>query len=369
MTQHPRFPDAGEIRGLPGSAYTEPAILAEEKERIFFRSWHYACRADQLPATGDYLTIRLFDQQILLVRTSAGEIAAYYNVCPHRGHELCKGAGRASRIVCPYHRWTYTLEGRLIGARGHDGAQSFAREDIRLSPVRTDRLLDFVFVNPDPGARPLAKHAPGLAEQIAAACPDLALYRPKAGVDYFGGGYRANWKVLIDNFLECYHCEAAHPSFSDMMDIPGSTMEIFPTFTHQTIPWAGKPDNKAYRLDPEADALTGHFWFLFPNTAFSIFPGAKNFSVSHMLPVGADETVRPFHTFTPEGTDAASEAARAKWGLEVVNEEDKALCESVQRGYRQRGFDRGWYLVRPGEANVTEDAVRHFHRLWRAAMG
>lgn len=357
-----------DARTLPASTYVDPAVLEAEKEELFFRGWHFVGHAGRLAEAGQYVTTSIFDQDIFVIRGFDGELRAFYNVCPHRGHRLVDGSGSKSRIACPYHAWTYDLEGQLLRARGDGRDGGFSRSSICLSAVRVDRILDFVFINLDPRAEPLAEYAPGLADSIAAAVPDLADYEPRDDVDYFGGAYKCNWKVMLDNFLECYHCEVAHPSFADMMDITSNRFTLHDNYSYQYVSTARKAQNAAFPLDLEEDALEGHFWFLFPNTMLSVFPGVKNFSVSRAEPDGPEKTVRFFDTFAPPGTSREREEARSKWGLEVVNEEDKTLCENVQRGMHQRGYTQGYYFVDPERHNLTEEAVKFFHDLYRERM-
>lgn len=358
--------DVAGTRTLPAYYYTDPVVLEIEKTELFFKNWHYVCHMDRLDAPGKFVTASLFDQDFFLVRGKDGDIRAFYNVCAHRGHRLLDGAGQKTRITCPYHSWTYDLGGQLIGLRSSGQKQKFARSDICLSSIRVDRILDFVFINLDPGAIPLAEYAPGLADSIASKVPDLGIYSSQEQSDYFGGTYGCNWKIVIDNFLECYHCETAHASFSDLMDIANSRLSFHDTYSYQYIPTAGKADNAAFPLDLSEDDLDGHFWFLFPNTFFSVFPGVKNFSVSRSEPAGAHQTRRMFDMLAPASADHKDcrerVEARSKWGLEIVNEEDKALCENVQRGMHQRGYSQGYYLVEPDNHNLTEEGVHFFHR-------
>jgi choline monooxygenase len=362
IEQHAK--DIGDTRTLPASWYVDPVVHAVERDEIFFNSWRYVCHASLLGKPGQYVTASIFDQDIFVVCGQNNQLRAFYNVCPHRGHRLLDGKGSKKRISCPYHAWTYDLDGRLIRARG-DGADGlFAQSDICLSAVRVERLLDFIFINLNHDAAPLADHAPGLAESISTVVPDLSQYRPRDDIGYFGGAYGCNWKVAMDNFLECYHCETAHPSFADIMDISGNRFSFHKNYSYQFIPSAMKANNAAFPLDLQEDALDGHFWFLFPNTIFSVFPGVKNFSVSRVDADGPENTMRFFDSFAPPGVSKEREAARSDWGIAVVNQEDKALCENVQRGMHQRCYDKGYYFVDPDRQNLTEEAVRFFHRLY-----
>lgn len=308
------------------------------------------------------------DQRIVVIRGQDDEIRAFYNVCPHRGHQLVEGAGKKKIITCPYHAWSYDLTGRLVSARGSADKREFTGGDICLSSVRVDRMLDFFFVNADSNAAPIADYAKGLENSIRTILPDLGSYKLRDDAGYFGGDYECNWKIALDNFLECYHCEVAHKSFCSMMDVTRSTFSFHGNYIYQFVPSGGKETSAAYDIDLKEDAIDGLFWFLFPNIIFSIFPGTKNFSVSWLDPVSPDQSLRQFRMTTPENISKEREAARSKWGLEILNEEDRQLCRSVQKGMSQQGFNMGYYLVDPDRGNLSEDSVRYFHQLYLEQM-
>ncbi len=352
-----------------------PAGSGRGARKDFYRTWLYAAHAGELEAPESYLTFSIFDQELFLVRGHDDEVRCFYNVCPHRGHVLVEGAGRKRQIVCPYHAWTYALDGRLRGARGVSGETGVDKQGICLSQVRVDRILDFIFVNLDSEAQPLHEFAPGLADQILECCPDVRSYRPANDkAKGFDTTYvcNANWKAMLDNYLECYHCENAHPTFRDMMDIPASAFTLHQNFTHQVAPTGMKAENDAFPLNLEHDVTVGQFWFLFPNTTLGQFPGVPGFYISRFDPVSPDVTSRVTTSLVPQempDRDAARrDALRAEWNVNVVSAEDRALCENVQRGMHQRGFERGWYVTDPGAHNISEHAMRYFHSLYRGAM-
>ncbi len=203
--------DIGASRSLPGWAYIDTTVWRAEKQAIFYRHWHYVCHQSMLDAPGKYVTTAIRDQELFLTHGHDGEIRAFYNVCAHRGHPLVEGTGSAQRLVCPYHAWTYDLTGRLVGAPGANRTEGFVRSEICLSGVRVDRMLGFIFVNLDPEAPSLAEYAGGLPDAIRAAVPGIEGFLLQQGSEYFGPEIAANWKAVVDNFLECYHCGPAHP--------------------------------------------------------------------------------------------------------------------------------------------------------------
>ncbi|MCI5097199.1 MAG: aromatic ring-hydroxylating dioxygenase subunit alpha [Rhodobacteraceae bacterium] len=359
-------------RTLAARHYTSTQSLAAERE-LLLRSWQLAGHQSQLAEPGDFITLSLFEQNIFLVRDREGEVRAYYNVCPHRGHQLVEGSGQKAVLTCPYHAWTFGLDGRLRGLPKRDGTDAPARSEVCLTSVRVDTLAGFLFVNLDESAPSLAEFAPGLEAQLLERVPELSELEIE-GDSAYGHTYscKANWKVMLDNYLECHHCGPAHHSFDDMMNIAENRFELYQNYTYQMAPTARKAENAAFRLDLDHDVLDGQFWFLFPNTVFGQFPGARGFYASRFDPVTPDFTERrSFSLIAAEPTDPdmkARAAERAEWSTNVVSAEDRALCESVQRGMHQKGYQQGWYITDPDAHDISEHAMRHFHDIYLAAM-
>ena len=357
-------PDPALSDTLPGWVYTSEEVLAAEREKIFFRTWHYAGALDELRNPGDYVTTRLFDQSILVIRGRTGDLRGFYNVCQHRAHELLEGSGNARVVTCPYHAWSYHDDGTLRTARGAERQPHFTPERFCLKPIRTEIFADkFVFFNLDPAARALNDIAGDLAADIIAETPDYARLvpvppRPPRPM-------QANWKVVLDNFHECYHCGPAHPAFADMID-----MSCYRTTTNG--PWSkqkgqlAKTDNKAYPVGPDANHSTV-FWFLWPTTTFGFLPGSPSISVTSSRPITAGTSIRFFHNFALP--DAPEDEAKRIYGQTILGPEDIALCESVQRGLNSRGYQAGRFVHDPDGGQTTEAAVHHFHRCYAEAMG
>ncbi|GMG82132.1 ring-hydroxylating oxygenase subunit alpha [Paralimibaculum aggregatum] len=367
----PLSPEATQ-RTLPARYYTDEAVLEAER-RLLLDSWQLAGHAAQLPAPGDLLTTEVGGQDIVLVHGHDGAIRAFFNVCPHRGHRLVAEDGNRRVLTCPYHAWSFGLDGTLRGMRRTRTTEAPARAAIGLAEIRLDRLAGFLFVNLSGQAPALAEHAPGLEAQIRAHVPGLAAMVPEDG-PALGHSYRceANWKVLLDNYLECHHCGPAHRSFDDLMRISGSRFALFPNHTFQVAPTAMKADNAAFPLDLEHDVTVGHFWWLFPNTVLGQFPGVPGFYASRLDPVTPDRTERrTLSLIVAEPTDAGMmerHRARSDWSVNVVSREDRSLCESVQRGMRSMGFERGWYVTDPEAHGLSEHAMRHFHSRYLDAI-
>ncbi|MEO1492441.1 MAG: aromatic ring-hydroxylating dioxygenase subunit alpha [Pseudomonadota bacterium] len=363
-----RIVDIAASRTLPAYYYTDPAVLEIERRELFFRTWQYACHASVLAEPGCYTTFSIFDQDIMLVHGQDGVVRAFYNVCAHRGHQLVAGSGQKTRLTCPYHAWTYALDGRLVGVRGGEHTTKVAKSEICLSEIRVDRLLDFYFINLDPDAQPLAAYAPGLEAEIAAATPGWQDFVVTDNWRAFGAPFACNWKALVDNYLECYHCETAHPTFCDMFDCTGIRHDFAANHMRQHLPSAHKAENAAYALDLDHHVLDGNFWFLFPSTLLGYIPGAPSLSISRIVPTGAETCLRETEVYVAPDADPAHLKARDAFGAEKVGAEDRALVESVQRGMRQMGFNQGLYMIDPEEETFTEEGVRFFHSRYRDAL-
>ena len=349
---------------LPGPAYTSEENLAAEREKLFFRTWHYAGAASGLTNPGDYLTTRLLDQSVLVMRGRDGALRGFYNVCQHRAHELLEGNGNARVIVCPYHAWSYHDDGRLYRARGAERQPGFVPGQFCLKPVRVEVFAEkFVFFNLDSAAPRLADIAGDLAADIMAETPDFARLEPVSPAPPYP--IQANWKVVLDNFLECYHCGPAHPAFVDLIDMGCYRTTVAGLWSKQKGRLA-RPDNMAYPVAGDANPMTV-FWFLWPATTFGFLPGAPSLSVTATTPVAAGSTLRRFHNFAVPGS--VPDAAKCAYGQSVLVPEDIAICESVQRGLASRGYRTGCFVHDPEGRHTTEAAVHHFHQLYRVAMG
>ena len=363
-----------QLRTLPSRYYTEAAVLAREKEQIFFKSWQYACHVSELESPGAYVTTEILGQNVFVLRDKQGELRAFYNVCPHRGHKLVEGAGRKKVIVCPYHQWSYTLDGNLLNSRTTPTSETPGEARICLHAVRVDRLLDFIFVNLDPDAEPVAEFWPGLEDHVLAANPDVKNYTRSDSVSALHPvDLQANWKIHVDNFLECFHCRNGHESFCDMLDVPNQRQTLHKNYSYVFIPSSGKADNKAYPLDPEYDDMDLHFWHLFPNIGLAQFAGPGNLSISQWLPIGPNRAQRKITQLdVAEPTDPGMlerRELRTIWARDVLQPEDIGFIESVHQGMSQRCFEHGWYMIDPENEEISEVMLRHFHQTYLAHLG
>lgn len=356
----------GKSYTLPARFYHDPEIYELEKRAIFFDSWLYAGHVSQLQNPGDYLTTRIRDQNLFVIRSHSGELNAFYNVCAHRGHELLKGQGRTNVIVCPYHAWAYDFDGALKAARNSENVEGFNKCDFTLSKIRVEELCGLVFVNLNAEAESLKELTGDLEQEIRSYCP---------GVDELQFAQRdsyqvnANWKVLVDNFLECYHCASAHRDFVDLVD-----MDSYRTITRgiYSSQIAGAPrstDNSAFSFET-GDVDFGYAgWFLWPNLTIWIYPGETNLSVLQINPDGPEKTVEHQDWFLPTPEPSKQQRDAMAYQKDVLQPEDISLCESVQRGLKSDGYNQGRFMVDRTLSELSEHAVHHFQSMVVKALG
>ncbi|MEO0495639.1 MAG: ring-hydroxylating oxygenase subunit alpha, partial [Actinomycetota bacterium] len=351
---HHRDPAAS--MSLHADAYTSPMWFAHEQQTIFARTWQWIGHVEKLREPGSYVTADVAGMPIAVVRTRDHALKAYYNVCKHRAHELVAGEGTTRTIVCPYHAWTYDLDGRLTGARRTNDLVDFEPAEICLDEVQVTDFGGFVYVNLDPEAAPLAEQAGDLGAEIAEWAPDVEHLTFAHRLTY---EIESNWKNVVDNFLECYHCHVAHKDFVSLVD-----MDTYRVTTHgiysSHMAEAGKDSNSAY--DVSDATVTDHaVWWLWPNTCLMRYPGRGNFIVMHIIPIGPETTLETYDFFleTAEPNDAELDSIR--YIDEVLQPEDIGLVESVQRGMRTPAFKQGRIVHDPAGSGLSEHAVHHFH--------
>ena len=353
-----RHDDPARSHSLRAEAYTDPRWYEVERNAVFARSWQWVCHIEKLRAPGAYVTAEIAGRPVVVVRDRGGTLRGFYNVCKHRAHHLLAGEGTAGSMVCPYHAWTYDLTGSLVAARHTAGLPDFAPDDICLDPVAVEEFGGFVYAHLDPGAPPLHIAAAPLEEEIARWAPDVHDLTFAHRLTY---EIEANWKNVIDNFLECYHCHVAHRDFVSLVD-----MDTYVVTTHDLysshMAEAGKSANSAY--DVSQATVTDHaVWWLWPNTCLMRYPGRGNFIVMQVVPDGPGRTRETYDFFLETDEPDQAELESIRYVDEVLQPEDIALVESVQRGMATPAFDQGRLVVDPDGSGLSEHALHHFHGL------
>ena len=357
-------PDPHASSTLGADAYTDPAWLDLELDAIFSRSWQWVCHVEQLREPGAYVTAQVAGHPVAITRAADGELNAFYNVCRHRAHQLLEGAGTTRRIVCPYHAWSYDLTGQLLGAPLTQDLIDFDVADICLHGVRVEEFAGFVYVNLDAEAVPLIEQSGTLIEELARVAPDIERLTFAHRLTY---EIASDWKNVVDNFLECYHCPVAHKDFCTLVEMDTYEVVTDGIWSRQYAE-AGKTANSAYDVE-DASVTMQTVWWLWPNTCLLRFPGRPNFMVLQILPDGPGRTLETidFYLEKPEPSPAEVEAIR--YIDDVLQVEDIAIVESIQRGMASPAFEAGRIVVERGpggEENPSgrsEHAVHHFHGL------
>lgn len=352
--------DPSDSYTLPTWAYLDPEIYEREKREIFYREWQYAGWAGDVAEPGQYITAKIMDQGIIIIRDQAGELRGFHNVCQHRGHELLQGCGKVSAIICPYHAWAYKTDGSLRTARGARLTPGFDPSIFNLKPISVEVVADkLLFASLDPNATPLAEKISDLIADIRTEVPQFDALK-RVDIETYPGSrlfpVEANWKIVIDNFLECYHCRNAHPGLSSDID-----MATYKTTDHGL--WS-KQKGKT-RADDGAEVT---FWTLFPNVVLiNRSGGLPRLSVMNFaVPDGLTRTnAGLFDRYRLPGDENGPEVNH--WG--DVGREDRELCESVQRGLGSLGYDQGRFMYDPENGETTEVAVHGFHREISRALG
>ena len=349
-------------RTLPTPWYRSPDIFQIEKERIFCREWLTVCREEELPGPGDSQVLDVLGESILLVRNREGRIRAFYNVCRHRGARLCRAAdekvaaGRvqlsggitAGRlIVCPYHQWSYDLNGALVAAP-HLGADTgFDKQEYRLYPVDVDTWGGFVFVHLTPTeAKPLPSQLAGIPERLARY--PLATLAIGATIRY---QVEANWKIICENYNECYHCGGVHPELCAVVpsfrDAGGADLDWARGIPHRegayTFTTSGTTVRRAFPGLSDDERVRHKGELAYPNMFLSVAcDHVAAFILRPRAPERTDITCHfLFERHEMEKPSFDPSDAVDFWDL--VNRQDWTVCEAVQEGIRARVHGHGYF--------------------------
>ena len=325
-----------QARAMPTSVYTSEDFVEAELKHVFSKDWYCVGRADALSKTGDYVTAELAGQPIVVLRDADHQLRAMSNVCLHRMSTLLQGRGNAKTIVCPYHAWTYNLDGKLRGAPAMSQNDAFCKDHYRLPQVRCEEWLGWVFVCLDPDAEPVSVQLAEVADMIAAY--DMTNYSESFYEEHV---WDTNWKVLAENFMESYHLPVCHAGtigglskLEDMVCPPGR-----PAFNYHTIlkdeslRIAMAHPTKNNRLKGE-ERRTTYLLALYPSLMITLTPGYFWYISLH--PKGPGQVHIRFgggmsNDFA-EDTDISENFTQLKTLLDEVNVEDRGCTEKVFNG-------------------------------------
>ena len=353
-------------RALHPSFYLDPELQEREQELIFERTWQLAGHLSQLGQPGSYVTAWAGNQPVLVVRDEEGSLRAFRNVCRHRGSTLLTGSGQCkSAIRCRYHGWTYKLDGTLIGlpevrAFGED----LDKGSLGLFPARVEEMCGLVFVNLDPDAAPLASLVGDLPQRLERYdIPSLVPFSP------YHGEEPANWKVVVENYLDGYHIPIAHPALVRLLDYKRYEADIHDHWVWFEAPHREAPtDNWMVRLysrlvrpmpglRPE-DLRVWRYVFIYPNTTLDLYPDQVN--TWQIRPNGVDAVQDSYDCYRPAGSGPRTRLVQHinhRFNSEVLDE-DIDLVQSVQRGLATRDYSCGPLSAREAAVGWFADRVR-----------
>src|SRR6202165_5323096 len=354
-------------RALPAWVYSHPEMTRLEYERLLRPSWQIVCHVNSIPAPGDYVTLDLGADSVVAVRNSQGEIQAFHNVCRHRGARLLEGAGNCpGAITCPYHGWSYRLNGELRAMTARETFPALDRAQLSLKPVRVQLMFGFVFVCLAGNPRPLQEIWAGVAAEFA---PHRFEQMQPYGRMYIEH-WECDWKIAMDNYLESYHVPIGHPGlyrmftpdYDDQASVPGIARGISWLRTQESPRWAeGLYQRMIGRVAthlPENNRRCWRFYSALPNLGIDVFPDQMDFF--QVLPAGPGKcTVRGgVFGLLDERREMRAVRYLSSRIKTQVNNEDKWLCGRVQRGLASGSY-------RPGPLSQLERWMLEFHNLLR----
>ena len=350
------YPIKDGARTLPGKYYHSHEIYQEEVDKIFYKSWIYACRAEEIPLIGDYKLIEIADESLIIVKDKSNEIKALFNVCSHRGTQLCtepKGSFKSKSIQCPYHAWTYDLDGKLKSAPLMKESKDFQKDKCALHQAHVHIWEGFVFINLNKNPKPFEEQMKVLIGKFSDWKMDEL--RIAHHIKY---ELNCNWKLILQNYQECYHCPGVHPLLTDLTPVQsaqhdsnnGAVIGGFMDLTKQ----GGSMTMNGESAAPPICNVSGddlqriYYYSIFPNMLLTPHPDYVMFH--HITPLGPDKIINDcYWLFRPEIIDDPKAQSGIKSAVDfwdLTNKQDWTVCEQMQRGTKSARFTRGYYSGR-----------------------
>ncbi|MBI3406875.1 MAG: Rieske 2Fe-2S domain-containing protein [Planctomycetes bacterium] len=338
-------------RTIPSAWYFDPEVYALERRRIFANTWQLACRAEQVAGPGQFVTIDIAGEPILVLRDDQGTLRALHNVCRHRAAQVInEPEGKLTKLRCRYHGWTYDLTGRLRGTPEFEGVQEFHKEEQGLPALAVDTWGPFVFVRQGTPRESLGEYlAPFIERTRSMALEKLHFAGRKEYV------IDCNWKVFVDNYQDGgYHVNTVHPGLAGALDYSQYRTEIVGIHSVQIAPMKTSSDPTIGKVRSGSHA---YYWWIFPNLMVNLYQGMMDTNL--VLPVGPDRC-KVFFDFYFADVDGESNRKFIADSIAVAHQvqmEDQGVCEEVQRGLKSHSYDSGRFSVK------REAGGYHFHRM------
>ena len=344
--------DIRHARTLPAAFYRDPATFERVRERVLARGWQMIDGAERVAQPGAVLPFAFLpgciDEPLLLARDAAGELRALSNVCTHRGNLLVTDEAVVQSLRCRYHGRRFALDGRFLSMPEFEGARDFPSPADDLARIHLDRLGPLHFAALDP-AFPFESLIAPVRERTSSSRIDHLVLDPGGSREY---EIAANWALYCDNYLEGFHVPFVHAALAKTID--------YSTYHTELFAWSSVQIAQAIDRDDafEGSTVAAYYFFLFPNTMLNFYPWGL--SVNVVVPLAVDRTRIVYRTWV---LDASKRTRGAGAALDVVEHEDDAIVEQVQRGIGSRLYDRGRY------SPTRERGVHHFHRLLTRLLG
>lgn len=348
--------ELAQARTPPADWYTDPELAELERDAVFGRSWQVVARADQLVAAGSYVTALVGGEPVVAVRGADGTLRGFFNVCRHHAAAVAtEECGTARQLRCPYHGWSYGLDGSLKGAPEFEGVADFDRSAHGLVPVAVAEWESFVLVCLDRSAPPLGEFLGGLASSLAPLGISRLSFFERRSYEL-----RCNWKVFVDNYLDGgYHVPHLHKGLNGVLRYAEYTIENGERHCLQSSPLRSEPAGAG--LGELRAGERAHYFWLYPNFMLNLYEGVMDTNL--VLPLAVDRTRVVFDFYFADVGASARERCRASVeAAERIQDEDVAICESVQRGLGSRAYGAGRLSVR------REKGEHLFHRLLAADL-
>ncbi len=350
---------------LPGPLFTDPGVFAREFRNLFLLSWVCVGRDDEIPSPGDFRTYEVAGSGVIVLRDADGTLRAYHNVCRHRGTRILEaGSGSGLSVLqCPYHAWTYDLQGHLAGSPHMDLAEAFDPDAYGLYPVRAEVWRGFLFLNLNPRPEPLAAY---LGDLRARAAPyPLERLRRAHRVVY---EIAANWKLVVQNANECYHCPGVHPQlvrltpyrsgeedlrtgpvFGGWMDFVDGACTLSPD---------GRTRRRTFPGLSREDLGRVYYYVLYPSNFISFLPDYV--TLDWFIPLSPERTRLVFDLYIDRDEADAAEDAMGFW--DTTNRQDWHICEMAHLGSKSVAYTQGRY-------SSEEEVVHLIDRYYLREMG
>lgn len=360
--------DIPSSKSLPSHVYNSPEIYELELDRVFYRKWLCVCHESELPNPGDAIVQEVGNRSVIILRTDGDDLRAFYNVCAHKGTRLLVDSGHYNTLQCRYHGWTYQLDGKLIGCPDFAGFDDLRKEDYSLFPIRIERWGGFVWINLNPKAEDLQSYLGDFCQKFTKYRLEELQWIKKIAVYDIS----ANWKVVMENAMECYHCPLVHPETLGPVYrnlIPATEGEINGAYTllHWTESSHAITRFRSHSKQLEAGSKLGfdedeyhrkELPSVFPNNFFTLSP--DNVATFFVWPKGPKRSIAVLQLYVRKWavSDDYTELIRY---FDLVNGQDAKICELAQQGLDCEIFEGG-------KLNKMEDTVQRFQHMYLEAM-